>query len=239
MSTVRWHDIECGAYRRDLSLWLELADRSGDPVLDIGAGTGRVALTLATAGHEVIAVDNDPVLVEELGRRAAGLPVRTALADARDLKLPWRELPLCIVPMQTIQLLGGQPGRLRFLESVRAHLAPGGVLAMAVAERVEEFEVTEGVLGPLPDVVEDGGVVYCSQPTAVRREGESFVLHRRRETVDAEGRLGIEHDRVVLDRLSAAELQREGVRAGLRALPSRRISATREHVASVVVMLGA
>ena len=44
---VAWHDVECGGYDADLPLWRELAARRGGPVLDVGAGTGRVALDLA------------------------------------------------------------------------------------------------------------------------------------------------------------------------------------------------
>jgi len=46
---VVWHDLECGGYRVDLQAWLELAERAGGPVLDVGAGTGRVSLALARA----------------------------------------------------------------------------------------------------------------------------------------------------------------------------------------------
>ena len=41
---VVWHDVECGGYDADLTLWQELAREAGGPVLDVGAGTGRVAL---------------------------------------------------------------------------------------------------------------------------------------------------------------------------------------------------
>ena len=41
---VVWHDVECGRYSADLALWRELAAREPGPVLDVGAGTGRVAL---------------------------------------------------------------------------------------------------------------------------------------------------------------------------------------------------
>ena len=66
-----WHDLECGGYGEDLALWRALAASAGDPVLEVGAGTGRVALTLARAGHRVTALDNDPELVSELTRRVA------------------------------------------------------------------------------------------------------------------------------------------------------------------------
>ena len=49
---VIWHDIENGSYSADLPLWLELAAEAGGPVLDLGAGTGRVARALHGGGHE-------------------------------------------------------------------------------------------------------------------------------------------------------------------------------------------
>ena len=54
---VRWHDLECGGYDVDLPLWRELAAEAGGPVLDVGAGTGRVALDLARRGVAVTALD--------------------------------------------------------------------------------------------------------------------------------------------------------------------------------------
>ncbi len=85
--SVIWHDLECGAYAEDLPLWRSLADEHGDPVLDVGAGTGRVALDLARHGHRVTALDPEPELIAELERRAAGLDVTGVVADARDFEL--------------------------------------------------------------------------------------------------------------------------------------------------------
>ena len=53
---VIWHDVECGRYAADLPLWRGLADEASGPVLDVGAGTGRVAIDLARRGHEVTAL---------------------------------------------------------------------------------------------------------------------------------------------------------------------------------------
>src|SRR3954451_14890535 len=79
-----WHDVECGAYEADLALWRELAQKTNDGVLDVGAGTGRVALRLAYAGHEVTALDVDAELLEVLEHRAAeaGVSIATVAADA-------------------------------------------------------------------------------------------------------------------------------------------------------------
>src|SRR5687767_12062391 len=99
---VLWHDLECSAYEEDLPLWRELAGEAGGPVLDVGAGTGRVSLDLATHGIAVVALDADRALLEALERRAAGLPVKTVVADARDFDLG-RRFPLVLAPMQTLQ----------------------------------------------------------------------------------------------------------------------------------------
>jgi len=235
---VVWHDLECGAYTEDLALWRSLAAAHGDPVLDVGAGTGRVSLDLARLGYRVTALDVDPVLLAELARRAEGLEVETAVVDARDFDLG-RRFRLCLVPMQTIQLLGGRRGRERFLRCAHQHLEQGGVLAIAIAEILELYEVLDGSPEPLPDICELDGVVYCSQPTAVRADPDGFVLERRRETVCTDGRRSIEEDAVHLDRLSARELQREAVAVGLRAERTRTVPATPDYVASRVVILRA
>lgn len=237
MNAVIWHDLECGGYREDLPLWRELADRHSGPLLDVGAGTGRVALELAKTGHAVIALDADQDLLTELQGRAAGLPLRTVCADARDFVLD-EQVGLCLVPMQTLQLLGGAQGRLAFLACARRHLQDGGLIAMAIAEQLETFEVQDGGPAPLPDLIELAGTVYCSQPTAVRRENGRFVLERRREIVDPQGQRQVSHDRVALDRVAVGDLQREGAQLGLRSLGVHEIAATDEHVGSRVVILG-
>jgi hypothetical protein len=119
------------------------------------------------------------------------------------------------------------------------HLAPGGVLAVAIADNLELFEVPDGAPGPLPDVCEIDGVVYSSRPVAVRADGDGFVLERRRETVTATGGHLIERDRIRLDRVDADTLEREGQAAGLRPARRTEIGPTEEYVGSTVVMFRA
>ncbi len=236
MSVVIWHDLENGSYAEDRELWRALADRAGDPILDVGAGTGRVTLDLARRGHAVTALDHDAALIAELARRGDGLPVDTVLADARRFELD-RRYALCIVPMQTIQLLGGHEGRLAFLRAARTHLAPAGLLAIALSDALDLYDEAEGLLMPLPDIVEHKGVVYSSQPTAVRADDDGFVLERRREIVTPQGERTTLGDRIHLDELTSDELEAEGRSIGLRPAGRESVPETRDYVGSTVVLL--
>jgi len=232
---VLWHDIECGGYDLDLPLWRELADGEGSPVLDVGAGTGRVALDLARRGHEVVALDRSAALLEALRDRGDGLDITTVAADARDFALD-RRFPLIVVPMQTLQLLGGADGRARFLVRARDHLAQGGLLAVALADALDAFDADHDE-PPAPDFREVGGVVYASRPVAVRDLGDRAAIERVREVVMSDGTRTVSDDVVELDRVDADELAAEAAAFGLRAEAPRRIAATLEYVGSTVAML--
>ena len=238
MSEVVWHDVECGAYREDLPLWRELASVEAGPVLDVGAGVGRVALDLAAHGHDVTALDREPPLLAELGSRAAaaGVEVRTTVADAAGFELPGPPFGLIIVPMQTIQLLPGRAARAAFLGSAREHLAPGGLVALALSEELRAFEVDPAEPLP-PDVGERDGWRYLSFPVAIRPRGDVVVLERVRQAIAPDGSASTAEDAIELAALTAPQLEAEGAAAGFRPEPRARIAETDAHLGATVVMV--
>jgi SAM-dependent methyltransferase len=229
---VTWHDVEHGAYDADLPLWRELAETAGGPILDLGAGTGRVAAELAAKGHEIVALDSDPALLAALAERAPD--VTTVNADAREFELT-TSFALVIAPMQLVQIVGGHDGRVAMLERVHAHLQPGGLFAAALAEPLDALPDGDAA-PPLPDMLESDGWVFSSQPVSVQERNGRVVVTRRRQAVSPNGELAEETVEIGLDVVSLEDFEAELRRVGFGALDRREIPETPDHIGSTVVV---
>jgi SAM-dependent methyltransferase len=228
-----WHDVECGAYEADLPLWESLAERVGGPVLDLGCGTGRVALHLARRGFEVVGLDSDGELLAVLDERAAGLSVSTLEADARSFEL---ESPasLILAPTHLLQLLADAADRADCLGCIAAALRPGGLMAAAI---IEELPEPDGAPPPLPDVREVDGWVYSSLATEVAVGPGELLVRRLRQTVSPEGSLSEEPNEVRIATFGAGTLESEAAAFGLEPAGRREIPPTDLHVGSLAVLL--
>jgi SAM-dependent methyltransferase len=239
-SSVVWHDAECGAYGADLVVWERVAELCAGPILDLGAGTGRVALHLARRGHRVVAVDRAPELTAALGARAAAhdLPVTAVTADVRSFQRS-SHFGLILAPMQLVHLLGGRRGRRMMLEAVEASLRPGGEFYAALLDDPLPplGPPTPEAPPPLPDVREVDGWVHSSLPVAIRISDEAIAIERLRQLVSPQGTLTEELDVVRLDRLTPATFESEAEACGLRPLPRLPIIETDDHIGSVIVRL--
>ena len=239
-ATVTWHDLECGGYRADLPLWRELACDESMAVLDLGAGSGRVTLDLAEAGHRLTAVDLDPELLSALRERARerGLQVEAVQGDAREFSLPQRDFDLCLVPMQTLQLLHGAGEREALFARAHEHLRRGALLACAIVSEVEDFDSLAGALGPSPDRVRHGSTLYMSRPVRVSHVGDLLRIERERLELpdDREPPRPAELNVVELELVEEERLHDELRAAGFTPEPSRLIPETDEHASSEVVI---
>lgn len=235
-SAAVWHDVECGGYAADLPVWARLAGASDGPVLELGCGTGRVALRLAAGKNEVWAVDADASLLASLQERAAaqGLPVRAICADIRALDLD-RDFELILAPMQLLQMLGSAAARHAALERAAGHLAPGGRLAAAIVEPPSPS--LDGPAAALPDVQELDGWVYSSLPAVLVTAGGDLEIHRHRQAVSPDGSLSEEEHTDCLDALGADALEAEAATPGLRPAGRLEVPATDGYLGSTVVIL--
>jgi len=228
-----WHDVECGSYAADLPLWEKLADRCGGPVLELGCGTGRVALHLARRGHKVIGLDRDQELLDVLAERAHGLKLTSLCADARDFELA-QEAGLVLAPTHLLQLLPDQVERGECLRSVARALRSGGLLAATI---IEEMPEPDGAPPPLPDVREVDGWVYSSLAVEAAVGPGEIIVRRLRHAVSPEGELSEEPNEVRIATFPAAALEAEAEAVGLRPAGRHEIPETDLHVGSTVVLL--
>jgi SAM-dependent methyltransferase len=109
--------------RDDVTFYAALAKRG--PVLELGAGTGRVARAIAEKGIEVVAVEPVKAMRERGRENTRGLPVRWRAGDIRSVRLRTK-FPLVIAPFNVLMHLYTRRDLERAFATVHAHLSPGG-----------------------------------------------------------------------------------------------------------------
>lgn len=239
-----WQDVEYGAYAADLPVWSELAAAAGGPVLEVGAGSGRVSLHLARQGITVVAVDADPELAGELELRARAheLPLTALAADVTGPRVgdavPGGPFPLAIAPLQVFQLFDTD-GRRRALSALAGLLTAGGALAVAL---VDESTIgrSEAALPPPtpPDMREVDGWVFSSEPLWVQASDEMLRMRRLRQRVSPSGDLVRNVHDDLLHRVPPEVLEAEASEAGLEPAGRSHVAAGENEAGSVVVILG-
>lgn len=115
----------------DVDWYRRLAREAGGPVLELGAGTGRVLAALAECGQLCVGLESAEAMLEELRRKSFPSNVNLVSGDMRNFALPQR-FALIAAPFRVFQHLETPREQLACLACVREHLAPGGRLAFDV-----------------------------------------------------------------------------------------------------------
>jgi SAM-dependent methyltransferase len=143
---ARLYDPWSASVTEDVDFYASLAAEAGSPVVELGVGTGRIAVPTALAGVRVIGVDSSEGMLR-VCREAAE---RAGVADWLDLRLgDLREPPvservrLVTCPFRAYLHLASDEDRLRALRAARELLVPGGRLVFDVFEpSAEDVEAT-------------------------------------------------------------------------------------------------
>lgn len=136
---ARLYDLDLEDDPGDLELYLALAARTGGPVLELMAGSGRLAVPLATAGHDVVGVDSDAAMLA----RARAAADASGKATARRLALVCADATgyrhadagrfgLAFVALGSLLLLPDRRAQRAAIEVLAAHLAPDGIAVVDV-----------------------------------------------------------------------------------------------------------
>ena len=128
-SIARLYDPWSISVTEDVQFYVQEAQQAGSPVVELGIGTGRIAVPTAAAGIRVIGVDSSPGMLE-VCREHAEL---AGVAGLLDLRLGQLEAPpvdervgLVTCPFRSFLHLLDDDARLRALGAARELLVPGG-----------------------------------------------------------------------------------------------------------------
>jgi len=165
----------------DVGWYKELAARAGGPVLEVGAGTGRLTIPLARLGLEVWAVDVSAGMLARLCAKlereepAVRARVHVVHADAAALDLPERRFALALLPFNTLMLIPDPEDERATLAAIAAHSAPGAVLAL-------------DVMNPLSLPLESERSPAPSEPRTAPDTGNRYVRMAMNTGLDAQRR---------------------------------------------------
>jgi SAM-dependent methyltransferase len=145
---ARVYDPWSASVTEDVGFYVEEAQASGGPVVELACGTGRISVPVAKAGIRVIGVDASAGMLEVASdfARAEGVE---ALLDLRlgDMREPPVEerVPLVLIPFRSLLHMTTDADRLRALAAANELLLPGGRLVFDVfAPSSGDVEDTHG-----------------------------------------------------------------------------------------------
>lgn len=171
-SFAELYDLFYEDFTEDLEMYLGFAERTGGSILEIGSGTGRVALALAEEGHTVVGLELSEAMRAVAQRKAD----REQLTD-RVLFVPGdmphfkidQHFGLIIVPLNTFLHNLTLDDQLATLACCKKHLRPGGLLVL-------------DCFNPDPAHAEDDRRLIVQRSISDRDTGETAVLLLSRAT---------------------------------------------------------
>jgi SAM-dependent methyltransferase len=99
------------------------------PALELGIGTGRIALPLSGLGVEMLGVDASPAMVARLRAKPEGAQIPVTMGDFGDVPVEGR-FPLIFIVFNTFFALLTQDAQVRCFQNIAAHLTLDGVFVM-------------------------------------------------------------------------------------------------------------
>jgi ubiquinone/menaquinone biosynthesis C-methylase UbiE len=140
---ARFYDAENLDLTEDLELYNELADETGDPIFDVGCGSGRVLLHLAKNGHRIVGLDRSKVMLTRGQQKLDRMPDAKRLVtfvhgDALQAELSYR-FKLIIVSYNSFMHFSELADQLMALRRFQAMLDDDGLLVMDLPNAGEAF----------------------------------------------------------------------------------------------------
>ena len=159
---ARLYDLDLAVDPGDTDLYLALAERTGGPIIELCAGSGRLAIPIAAAGHEIVAIDLDDAMLArariaaDRAGRATAARISLVNGDLFAAEIPGAGgFHLAILALNSILLLGGPRRQRRAIDILAELVGPGGVVVVdawqPLAEDLTRFDGRLGLEWLRPD----------------------------------------------------------------------------------------
>ncbi len=166
------YDLFYDDFQEDVEMYRGFAERTGEPILEVGSGTGRVALALAEAGHTIVGLELSEAMRAVAQHKAdrAQLTDRVEFVsgDMRRFQID-RHFGLIIVPLNTFLHNLTLDDQLATLACLKQHLRPGGLLVL-------------DCFSPDPTHAADDGRLIVQRRVIDRETGQAALLLLSRTT---------------------------------------------------------
>lgn len=184
------------------------AAASGGAVLELGLGTGRLAIPLARAGMRVDGIEASEAMITRLRAQPGANRVTVLRADLADFDLPHHDYQVAVCAVSTVFMLS-HDAQQTCLNAVARHLKPGGrVFIEAFVPDPSRFDADGHRIERRPAPAGGGHTVTSRHDPSRRR------IHVRHSLSDPHGRSA--HYEVTFHYSTPAELDAMAATAGLR-----------------------
>lgn len=186
---------------------LSKAAGAGGSILELGLGTGRLAIPLAAAGLRVDGIEASPAMAAQLRAQPGGDQVRVITADLADFDIPGMQYDVAVCAVSTLFMLPDQNAQRDCLKTAARHLRVGGRLFIeAFRPDTSRFDAQHERIEQRPDPAGDGHVVRSHHDFATQ------AIHITHELTDG---ANTRNYAVVLRYLHTEQIDAMATEAGL------------------------
>lgn len=219
---ARWYDLLHEGFDEDIALWQAFAARTDAPMLEVGCGSGRIAVPLAADGVDVTGIDPSPAMLARARERAEAASVQLTLLEGRleELDLPKERFGFVLAANDVFLFAQNGDEQVDFLRRLADAMQFNATLALDLPGPALHLDASSN---GQPILVWDGETSEGEHLTVWHLHDDDLALQHRRLTVlyelaGADGtlrRLRSEHNLRYVYRFELEYLLRE---AGLRVL---------------------
>lgn len=197
--TAEFYDQEYGVSYIDILFFSRLAKKYGGPILELGCGTGRIALPLAELGVEVWGLDTSDEMLNvfrrkiESHKRKEELKIKLIKKDMKKFELE-KKFNLIFSAGNTFLHLLTRDAQIRTLKCISRHLSDNGVVVI-------------DIFNPTPEKLE-GGNLYRMNAFPVFYKGEKYLVYSQSKHLSKKKMIIVEKRYVrILEGMEGEELR--------------------------------